>query len=148
MRTRLSTWHRDSVAVERGPLVFSLRLDEEWREVSAGMKHPAVAPAKDWEVRPRSPWNYGLMVAPSTVASLPVQEKPVGDYPFSPLGAPIEISAPARRIPAWTLVEGSAGPLPQSPVASREKTETVTLVPYGSAKLRVTAFPTVAEKAW
>jgi hypothetical protein len=143
MRTRLSTWHRDSVAVERGPLVFSLTLDEEWREVAGGMKHPAVAPAKDWEVRPRSPWNYGLLVTPATVASLVVDEKPVGDFPFSPLGAPIEIAAEARRIPGWTIVDGSAGPLPQSPVASKEKTETVTLVPYGSAKLRVTEFPVV-----
>jgi hypothetical protein len=143
MKTRLSTWVRDSVAVERGPLVYSLRLDEDWTEIASGMKYPAVAPAKDWQVTPKSPWNYGLAVTPETVASLVVSEKPIGDFPFSPLGAPIEIAAPARRIPAWTLVDGSAGPLPQSPVASREKTETVTLVPYGSAKLRVTAFPVV-----
>jgi hypothetical protein len=146
MRTRLSTWYRDSVAVERGPLLYSLRIDEQWTEVAGGMKKPAIAPAKDWEVRPGSPWNYGLLVTPETVSSLAVREKPVGEYPFSPLGAPVEISVPARRVPGWTLVDGSAGPLPQSPVVSKEKTETVTLVPYGSAKLRVTAFPVIAER--
>jgi len=143
MAPRLSTWYRDSVAVERGPLVYSLRMDEEWKEIATGMKHPAIAPAKDWEVRPRSPWNYGLVVTPAAMAALAVKEKPVGEYPFSPLGAPVEITMSARRVPEWTLVEGSAGPLPQSPVVSKEKTETVTLVPYGAAKLRVTEFPVV-----
>jgi hypothetical protein len=146
MRTRLATWDRDAITIERGPFVYALRIDEDWKEVAGGMKHPAVAPAKDWEVRPRSPWNYGLLVTPQTVGSLVVTEKPVGEFPFSPLGAPLEIAVPARRIPEWTLVDGSAGPLPQSPVVSKEKTETVTLVPYGSAKLRVTEFPVVAER--
>jgi DUF1680 family protein len=146
MRTRLATWDRDAVTVERGPFVYALRIDEQWKEISAGIKHPAVAPAKDWEVRPGSPWNYGLLVSPDTVGNLAVSEKPVGDYPFSPLGAPIEIAVPARRVPEWTLVQGSAGPIPQSPVVTREKTETVTLVPYGSAKLRVTEFPVVASR--
>ena len=146
MRTRLGSWDRDAVTVERGPFVYALRIEEEWKEVPGGMKHPAVAPAKDWEVRPRSPWNYGLLVSPDTVGALAVSEKPVGEYPFSPLGAPIEIAVPARRVPEWTLVEGSAGPIPKSPVVSKEKTETVTLVPYGAAKLRVTEFPVVANK--
>jgi hypothetical protein len=118
-------------------------MDEDWKEIAAGMKHPAIAPAKDWEVRPRSPWNYGLLVTPAAMAGLAVKEKPVGEYPFSPLGAPVEITMSARRIPEWTLVDGSAGPLPQSPVASKERTETVTLVPYGAAKLRVTEFPVI-----
>ena len=65
------------------------------------------------------------------------------EYPFSPLGAPVEIAAVARRVPEWPLVDGSAGPLPQSPVTSSASDETITLVPYGSAKLRVTAFPTI-----
>jgi DUF1680 family protein len=140
MKPRLSTWERGAVAVERGPLVFSLRLDEQWTPITQGMKHPAPAPAKDWEVTSRSPWNYGL-VAAADASGLRVEEKPVGDFPFSPLGAPVEIHATGRRIPSWTLVNGSAGPLPQSPVTTSEPEEPITLVPYGAAKLRVTVFP-------
>ena len=34
MTPRTSTWHRDSVALERGPLVFSLRLGEDWKKLT------------------------------------------------------------------------------------------------------------------
>jgi hypothetical protein len=124
-------------------------MDEEWKPIASGMKHPTTPPAKDWEVRPRSPWNYGLVVgnpgARQADPALKVTEKAVGEYPFSPLGAPVEIAAVGRRVPGWTLVDGSAGPLPQSPVTSSAPDETITLVPYGSAKLRVTLFPRIGR---
>ena len=144
MTPRTSTWYRDSVAVERGPLVFSLRLGEDWKKLTSGMEKPAPAPAADWEVRSTTPWNYGIVLMPQSAAKdIQVRERSVGEFPFSPDGAPIELSVTGRRLPQWTLVDGSAGPLPQSPVTSTAPNETLTLIPYGSAKLRVTAFPRV-----
>ena len=52
MTPRVSTWYRQSVAVERGPLVFALRLGADWNRITSGMSKPAPAPAVDWEVRP------------------------------------------------------------------------------------------------
>lgn len=147
MKPRVSHWYKDSVAVERGPLVFSLKIGEDWRKVKDRMKNPAPQPAADWEIQPTSAWNYGLLLdEPNPTTSVQVIEKPIGEFPFSLDGAPVELRVKGRRIPGWTLVNGSAGPLPASPVSSREPVETITLVPYGAARLRITAFPQVASR--
>lgn len=147
MKLRATRWHQDAVAVERGPLVFALKIGEDWRKVTGQMKKPAIAPAIDWEVHPTTAWNYGLAIDTNNPEkSAQVFERKIGDYPFTPEGAPVEIKIKGRRLPQWTLVNGSAGPLPPSPVASSEPEETLTLIPYGSAKLRITTFPQLATR--
>ena len=47
----------------------------------------------------------------------------------------------ARKVPSWRAEDGVANVVPQSPVVSEEAQETITLVPYGAAKLRITAVP-------
>ena len=46
---------------------------------------------------------------------------------------------------AWQAVDGVAAPVPESPVESTAADETLTLIPYGAAKLRITAFPQLKE---
>jgi hypothetical protein len=54
------------------------------------------------------------------------------------------LRAKAKKIPAWQKDHlGLVGKLQQSPVKSDELTETVTLVPMGCARLRISAFPTI-----
>jgi hypothetical protein len=87
-------------------------------------------------VHPTSAWNYAVATGKPEV-----REKPVGEFPFSPDGAPVELLVKGRKLPDWMLVNGSAATVPSSPVKSAAPLETLTLVPYGSAKLRITAFP-------
>ena len=110
--------------------MYSLRIGESWNKIKQ------TGPAKDWEVYPTTPWNYALVKGPFQVI-----EKAIARQPYTAAAAPVEISTKARRLPQWTLVDDSPGPLPVSPVTTKRPEESVTLVPYGAAKLRITAFP-------
>ncbi len=52
--------YNEAVAVERGPLVYSLAIGEQWTRVNADKPHRDL-PHGDFEVRPTTPWNYGLV---------------------------------------------------------------------------------------
>jgi DUF1680 family protein len=143
MTTTARTWYRGGISLSRGPIVFALPVGEDWRKAPEGMKHPAPAPAADWEIYPTTAWNYGLVLDPAKAGDLKVDERGVGDVPFSPKTPPIALRVTGRRIPEWQLEDGSAGTLPESPVVSHEPDESFSLVPYGSVRLRVTVFPTI-----
>ena len=107
------------------------------------MKKPAPAPAADWEVHPTTAWNYGLVLDPSAAARLVVDEGAVGDVPFAAETPAVTIRVTGRRVPEWQLEDGSAGTLPAEPGDQPRARRALRLVPYGSARLRVTAFPRI-----
>jgi Beta-L-arabinofuranosidase, GH127 middle domain/Beta-L-arabinofuranosidase, GH127 catalytic domain len=136
MAPRISRWFHDSVAIERGPLVFSYGIGESWVKLrNRGM-------TADWQVFPTDSWNYALNVdVAAPEKSITVTEAEVGPVPFTRRHAPVSLSVKARKFDAWRAVDGAANPVPQSPVVSDQPEESVTLIPYAAAKLRITAFP-------
>lgn len=54
-----NTWYENSVSIERGPLTYALRIGEE-SKVVVNEKDPVAYGAKYEEIRPTTPWNYGL----------------------------------------------------------------------------------------
>ena len=136
MTPRISRWFHDSIAIERGPLVFSLGIGEDWVKLrDRGM-------TADWQVFPTTAWNYALNVdAAAPANSIAVTETEVGEAPFTARHAPVRLSVKARKVNDWRAEDGAANPLPQSPVTSDQQEETITLIPYAAAKLRITAFP-------
>ncbi len=140
MQVNVARGFNDSISVERGPLIYSLKIGEDWKKIRDK------APAADWEVHPTTAWNYGLLLKTGNAdKSLQVIEKPIGPMPFTAAGAPVELRVRGRYLPQWQYENGSAATPPQSPVLSSEPITTLTLIPYGSAKLRITAFPALAK---
>ena len=153
MRPKVSVRYNEAVAVERGPLVYSLRIGEQWTRVNADKPHREL-PHGDFEIRPTTPWNYGLIVDPQRPAdALRFEERPVGERPFSPDGAGVIAVARGRRIPSWKIVRGWAGEISPpdatsadaATVVSDQPVEEITLIPYGCTNIRITEFPRVRE---
>jgi uncharacterized protein len=151
MRPKLSRRYNEAVAIERGPLVYSLAIGEQWTRINADKPHREL-PHGDFEVRPTTAWNYGLALDAARLESeVAFEERPVGERPFAPEGAGVVARAKGRRIEGWKLVNGWAGEIsradpawarPQSPELLGPL-EDVRLLPYGCTNLRVTEFPLV-----
>ncbi len=141
MRPQANVRYNEAVSVERGPLVYALKIGETWSRVNAD-KPQRELPHGDFEVRPATPWNYGLLLDEKSVeAGVRFEERPVGDKPFSPEGAGMTASVKGRKIKAWTMAHGWAAEIAPGPAESDEPLEDQTLIPYGCTNIRITEFP-------
>lgn len=158
MHLSVRKWEKNqnSVSVNYGPLTFSLKIGEEYRKVDSTKTamgdsgwQPGADPQKwpSFEILPTTPWNFGLLVDQAhPERSFKVVHKawPADDYPFTNGSAPIELIGAGKEIPEWKLDEdGLVAELMHSPVTTSAKKSTLTLVPMGGARLRISAFPTV-----
>jgi hypothetical protein len=145
MTIRLRVWDKNqhSVSVDRGPLTYSVKIGEKYVKKGGTEKWPA------WEIYPTTPWNYGLVLGKTDPASsfeVVCGKWPESNQPFEANAVPIQLRAKAKRIPAWKLdPTGLVCKLQPSPAKSAEPEETVTLIPMGAARLRVSAFPTIGD---
>lgn len=145
MNLRYENWYENSVAIERGPLTFALKIGESWKKVANNDKYGKFY----YEVEPTSPWNYGLIesMLKNLKENFMVVRRniPKNSYPWNQENCPVEIRTKGVKIPFWTLYNGSAGPLPYSIQyqLQTDPPEPITLIPYGCTTLRISEFPVV-----
>lgn len=135
-RTRTWTANHGSVSVDFGPLTYSLAVAENWTRIGGTDAWPTN------QVTPGSAWNYGLLLdgfAVTTGLGNPAD-------PFTAATAPVRIRTNARKIPNWVAdTDQIVTPLQDSPTPSAEAVESVTLIPMGAARLRITSFPRIGD---
>lgn len=140
-------WYERSAHVEHGPLVYALKIGEDWEKVT-NTGSPYYGPWY-YEVKATTPWNFALLESSLDRRNLQnafeVTRKPLaeGVYPWNLENNPIEIKTKGKKMDDWTMYKNSAGPVPYSPNISGNEAEDITLVPYGCTTLRITEFPVV-----
>ena len=76
-----------AVSIQRGPVIFALPIDPEWKI----FKDRPDLPFDDWEVYPKSPWNYALEID---------REHPERSITFEDRASRAFLSS-RRRAPHW-----------------------------------------------
>lgn len=140
MDFRYSYWHEMSMGIERGPLVYALKIEEEWREVTNDKYDDTF-----WEVLPKSPWNYALLKSEIDENKLKAEvNDQIAKNPWNLDNAPIIVKTKGKRMPIWTEDRNMAGktPSPAWPYRIVEENEDeIILIPYGCTTLRISEFP-------
>ncbi len=147
MEVNLSAWPDDGVAVERGPLVYSLPIQSKDEVIAdrarASAQFPAIART------PVQPWNYALDLNGGAPKVKSAETAAQSNYPWD--HPPVKIEVPVRRVPAWILktyfddrlgVPVTTTPSFPDSIGSFGEPEIIELVPLGSTLLRITVFPT------
>lgn len=150
MEVRLTTWYERAVAVERGPLVYGLKMDEVWSNKPFEGEEARWHGDDYWEVTSSSKWNYALIErTPECLAAhyRVILRDEIPAFPWNTDNAPIRIETEAFRLPQWQLYNGSAGPIPYSLAYGMPygEKDSIVLIPYGCTKLRIAEFPMVGQ---
>lgn len=149
MEIETSSWYNNAVAVQRGPLIYSLKIGQEWVENTdpelRQMHEQTHGGLLAREVYPTSRWNYGLVLNEDDPASsFEVVKREMTEQPYDTDTAPVVLKAKGQILPQWTLDGNLVGDVPAGATPYDETmVEDIELIPFGAAKLRITQFPRI-----
>ena len=137
MEARMEERPNGLYCVKRGPLLYSVAIEEEWTPleyVRDGVERKF--PYCDYEVRPLSKWNYAFADGQFTV-----EEREDWEAPFSTERPPISMTGSFVEID-WGFDNGLCHQVPDSRVPLTPPQQ-VRLIPYGCTNLRMTEMPLI-----
>ncbi len=156
-------WGKDGQFVEKGPLVYTYGMKGDRQIDEQEERSSADFPA--YNTYPDKPFNYAIVPE----EGLQFEKAPMTENPWSIEQTPLTITCKARKVHSWKIThknfiepvynlytrpwvrerkEGKFTFTPRYPASKKAllsqglgELETITLVPYGSAKVRITVFP-------
>ncbi|MCB0600040.1 MAG: glycoside hydrolase family 127 protein [Saprospiraceae bacterium] len=141
MELKTSSWYQFARAIERGPLVYALRIESRETNGFVSDRFRSFT-----EVHAATPWNYALIEKklndPGNAVEV-IENDWDGRYPWNLENAPVSLKMNAFRLPEWQLADG----IPSLPAVwgryrgQDPQLEEITLIPYGCTTLRITEFP-------
>lgn len=147
---KVERWYSNSAVVKRGPLLYALKLNENWKKKEFDTEKEKKQYG-DWyhEVTTDSKWNYVLKenhIKSENIKSNFIVEKKakLAKYPWTWNDAPITIKAKGRILPRWKETNGSTGQVAyyvQQYDYPEAEEHDIELIPYGCTTLRITEFP-------
>ena len=146
---RVSRWYDNAAVVERGALIYALRMEEKWQKHICQGDDVKQLGEYYYEVTSPTPWNVALqnnhIKANNLEEYFIVEKRACSDKPWSLAGAPITIKAQAKVLPQWTTERNSAGDFcyftQQAPKGEVAEEVAIELIPFGCTTLRITEFP-------